>query len=280
MFFFLYKYLNLIQSFRSNWAKTYIPLGGILSGSVTFQCPSMTSYCYKKAENVTKFRIVYFNTPIATMSYTLKAPRFEETERDTLSAEQTDTPQLLNMTNSRRFSVASTDSRMSDTSARSRRFSTAANQVEKTRRLSKSFANYKSPYSKKTINDVSVQPQKVSVKFENTYQTSPKQRFPVREVRQIILKTLQNAVGDEVYGHINPTQVSKTLSQLIKDQVKSLNLERFKIVCMVTIGEIRGEGLRVASRCLWNEDFDRFASASVQNATLFAVGTVYGIYFE
>lgn len=177
----------------------------------------------------------------------------------------------------RRYSLVSNDSRMSDTS--NRKFSTMANQVEKTRRMSKSFGNYKSPYSKKNIPEVPGNIPKV-LTLENTYQMSPKRHFPVEEVRQIIVKTLQNVVGDEVYANIYPNQVSKRLSQLIKDQVKSLNIDRFKIVCVVTIGEMKNERIQVASRCLWDNNFDRFASATVKNGTLFAVGTVYGVYFE
>ena len=33
-------------------------------------------------------------------------------------------------------------------------------------------------------------------------------------------------------------------------------------------------------RCLWYPQFDRFASYSYYNESLFAVGTVYGVYYE
>lgn len=51
----------------------------------------------------------------------------------------------------------------------------------------------------------------------------------------------------------------------------------FSYYCLVTIGS---QGLRIASRCLWNDQFDTVVSASFETKDFFAVGTVYGIYYE
>ena len=75
-------------------------------------------------------------------------------------------------------------------------------------------------------------------------------------------------------------QMVKTLSHLINKKVKELNFERYKIVTTVTIGQIADQGVRVASRCLMDQETDQFASGSFTNSTLFAVATVYGFYYE
>ena len=51
-------------------------------------------------------------------------------------------------------------------------------------------------------------------------------------------------------------------------------------MCLVTIGSVEGQGIRVASRCLWDHETDSYASATFKNATLFAIATVFGIYYE
>jgi len=38
--------------------------------------------------------------------------------------------------------------------------------------------------------------------------------------------------------------------------------ERYKFVVQVTVGEINGQGVRVASRCYWDEDTDDVAFVS------------------
>jgi len=39
---------------------------------------------------------------------------------------------------------------------------------------------------------------------------------------------------------------------MIKERVKNLGYERYKLVVQVTVGEKTGQGIRLASRCLWD----------------------------
>lgn len=57
-----------------------------------------------------------------------------------------------------------------------------------------------------------------------------------------------------------------------------LGLLRYKIMVHVTVGENKGEGVRVGTRCLWDPVCDNMASHTVVNDTLFAVCTAYGAY--
>ena len=71
------------------------------------------------------------------------------------------------------------------------------------------------------------------------------------------------------------------LSERIKDEVKQkMNLPRRKLVSFVTIGSRQGQGATVASRCVWDEKADRYASATYKNSTLFAVGVVFAVFLE
>ena len=135
------------------------------------------------------------------------------------------------------------------------------------------FSNFKRPNETKD----NVQARKNT--FENTYRLEPKTRFP-----EITVKAVLNEVLEELESHTySPTRspfLAKLLSTRVLENVKRLNIERYKIVCLVTIGSKALQGLRIASRCLWNDQFDTVVSASFETKDFLAVGTVYGIYYE
>jgi len=42
-------------------------------------------------------------------------------------------------------------------------------------------------------------------------------------------------------------------------------MPRYKIAIKVVLGEIKGQGVRVASKCLWDVAFDNYATYSYTN---------------
>jgi len=74
--------------------------------------------------------------------------------------------------------------------------------------------------------------------------------------------------------------MTKTLSTIITNRVKALGYDRYKIVTIVTVGEIANHGVRIASRCLMDQDTDNYASGSFKNSSLFGCATVFGMYYE
>ncbi|XP_005111590.1 tctex1 domain-containing protein 1-B [Aplysia californica] len=118
------------------------------------------------------------------------------------------------------------------------------------------------------------------VKFENTYQLEPAKRFPYATVRSIIKESMENLLSEEQYRPDFCRDMSKTLSDTIKARVKSLMIPRYKIICLVQIGELKAQGMRVGSRCLWDEANDTFSSHEFRNKSIYAVASVYGVYYE
>ena len=45
-------------------------------------------------------------------------------------------------------------------------------------------------------------------------------------------------------------------------------------------GEITGQGLRIASKSLWDVNYDNWASYTYQNDNMFCTAMVFGVYFE
>jgi len=119
-----------------------------------------------------------------------------------------------------------------------------------------------------------------TVKMENTYQLNPNRKFPNSSVKNIIKDVLESYLAEEKYEPELAKQMSKTLSEVIKARVKELMVPRFKVICIVHIGMLNNQGLRMGSRCLWDSSCDTFSSFEYRNNELFSVGTVYGIYSE
>ncbi len=118
------------------------------------------------------------------------------------------------------------------------------------------------------------------VQMENTYQLTPIKRFPQSLVKTIIKDVLDSYLAAETYDPELCKQISKTLSEVVKARVKDLDLPRYKLICIVHIGQLKDQGLRMGSRCLWDSSSDSFSNYEFRNQSLFAVGTVYAIYAE
>ena len=74
--------------------------------------------------------------------------------------------------------------------------------------------------------------------------------------QEIIHAALNDQLGGKVYDANKVSQWSKNIADNVKSQVKTLGYDRYKIVVEVVIGEQRGEGVRMGSRCLMS--FQRF----------------------
>ncbi len=44
-----------------------------------------------------------------------------------------------------------------------------------------------------------------------------------------------------------------------------MNVHLYKIVVQTVIGELSGQGVRVASKCIWNDTVDSYASFTYSN---------------
>ena len=54
---------------------------------------------------------------------------------------------------------------------------------------------------------------------------------------------------------------------------------QIQIVVEVVLGEQRGEGVRMGTRCLWDSDTDNYASDVFMNDSLFCCAAAFGIYY-
>ncbi|KAK2860826.1 hypothetical protein Q7C36_004992 [Tachysurus vachellii] len=119
-----------------------------------------------------------------------------------------------------------------------------------------------------------------AVQMENTYQLGPSKRFPDHAVREILKDVLSSYLQEEKYEPELCRQMTKTISEVVKARVKDLMIPRYKIIVMISIGQLAEQNVRMASRCVWDAATDTFSSYAFKNSSLFAVANVYAVYFE
>jgi len=74
---------------------------------------------------------------------------------------------------------------------------------------------------------------------------------------------------------------SVAISDKVREAVTAkCNLPRYKIIVQVTVGQCNDQGIRVASRCLWNTETDNYASTSFVNKTLFCNVIIFALYTD
>merc|ERR1712183_641604 len=107
-------------------------------------------------------------------------------------------------------------------------------------------------------------------------QPKDEEKFLPTKVTDTIEKVMNEYLKDKEYDFDQARTWILDLSNEIKTEVKKLNIPRYKIIVQVVVGEQASQGIRVASKCLWDVSADNWASYTFQNSTIFAVGMVFG----
>ena len=116
---------------------------------------------------------------------------------------------------------------------------------------------------------------------ENTYKMGPDSKFLPDDTKKRMETILKKRLEGKNYATSDATKLCALLSDEIKAAVReSAALDRHKLVCVVYIGQVLGQGVHVTSRCLWNAKFDAFSSATFHNDNLFAQASIFAVYLE
>ena len=116
--------------------------------------------------------------------------------------------------------------------------------------------------------------------YENTYKLQPDKKMPTKTVEAAIENSLREQFKYEAYESSKSKKTCECICELIKEKVKALISSRFKLVVVAHVGEKKGQGVQITSRCAWNENFDDFVTAYFTNSSLFVQATVYALYVE
>ncbi|XP_022920275.1 dynein light chain Tctex-type protein 2B-like [Onthophagus taurus] len=119
-----------------------------------------------------------------------------------------------------------------------------------------------------------------SVDALSVYQLRPAftDKFKGNQIKEIILSVLTETLLGKVYSPNNAKNWTIKMANSINEKVKELQMKRYKHIVQVTIGEIKGAGVKAGVRCLWDAETDSYTSEQFINETIFSVVVVFGIY--
>ena len=137
-------------------------------------------------------------------------------------------------------------------------------------------------HSDDTSHDPSWRHKNKQMQLANTYKLGPDEDtiFREDEVKKTIENLFKDKIGDMTYDPDRCKLLCMELATEIKNEVKQLNFQRYKLIAEVSISSLKGQGLRAVSRFVWDERFDSYVSCTYRNATMCVIAVLYGIYQE
>ena len=117
-------------------------------------------------------------------------------------------------------------------------------------------------------------------KLENSYQVQPSATFPTTQIRDVTQEILHDSLAGVSYDASTIPKLSMEVASAVRNKVKQMECFRFKLVVFVTITENKGSSVKLASRCVWNENYDRFVDCSYQNSEVHATAIICAVYQE
>jgi hypothetical protein len=106
------------------------------------------------------------------------------------------------------------------------------------------------------------------------------QKFMKRDVEKLLKQYLEEKLSDKTYNYEESLNWSKELSGDIQQAVRNLGYQRYKIIVSVSIIEACQQGIRLASRCIWDPETDNFAEFTYSSESMHATALVFGLYWE
>lgn len=116
--------------------------------------------------------------------------------------------------------------------------------------------------------------------YENTFKLFPDAKMPTKTIETAVENILSERFANEVYETAKCTKNCQNICELVKEKVKGMVNPRYKLVVVVHVGEKKGQGVQITSRCVWNENLDNFVTVNFANSSLFVQATVYALYAE
>ncbi|XP_039267341.2 uncharacterized protein LOC120342533 isoform X3 [Styela clava] len=84
----------------------------------------------------------------------------------------------------------------------------------------------------------------------------------------------------ELAKHKRRSKLTLKMADEVKDELKQLDFPRYKYVVNVMIGQLKFQGIRVASRCLWDTNVDNSFCVKKEGRHCFVTVLVHAIYYE
>jgi len=116
--------------------------------------------------------------------------------------------------------------------------------------------------------------------LENSFKMVPDTTFNSERARILSEDILHRYFHGVKYEPEKCKELVLKASEELKECVKGLGCNRFKFVCVVYLGPLQSQGMAITSRCVMDQRFDRCATATYRNPSLYVVATIYAVFRE
>ncbi|KAF0687854.1 Aste57867_20441 [Aphanomyces stellatus] len=116
-----------------------------------------------------------------------------------------------------------------------------------------------------------------------TYIMAPTEdeKFRRKKVCGIVAECLEKELSNKEYDEDDSKQWCSTIADTVKNRIRAeCNFPRYKIIVQAFVGQQKLQDVRIASRCLWDNDHDNHASAEFANQSIWATCIVFGLYAD
>ncbi|XP_023941959.1 dynein light chain Tctex-type 5-like [Bicyclus anynana] len=148
------------------------------------------------------------------------------------------------------------------------------------RRQSYGFAGVPGIRPVERSSQVAIEFKRPILSYLPTYQLDPTYKFHVPTVQKLTAELL-----DELWtGHKYNVQDSPALALRIAGElmrkVKAVQFNRYRIICVVTIGQRRAQSYNNAVSFLWDHERDNLVDVQREVTTAFIQVTTFGVYLD
>lgn len=116
--------------------------------------------------------------------------------------------------------------------------------------------------------------------FQPTYRLESKSPLIDMYVKQVLRDGILKAFGDYKYDIKSIDQKCYRTSILIQKNLESEEYDRYRFIVFIATGEKFYQDLVIATGFLWDKEKDKYFTYLVEKPDFFALGIVYGIYYD
>ncbi|XP_054710111.1 dynein light chain Tctex-type protein 2B-like [Uloborus diversus] len=111
-----------------------------------------------------------------------------------------------------------------------------------------------------------------------SYQIQPTAAIKRTVIEETATRILGKYLTDKEYSSLDPKHVAIRIAANIRENVRKMGYERYRIVCEVSIGEKCDQDVAMTFLCLWKHEFDHYVTVTFDGEDFFATALIFFIY--
>lgn len=117
-------------------------------------------------------------------------------------------------------------------------------------------------------------------KYMNSYKIDSDKPFHVESVQKILQDVLNEALEELTYDPEGCVAKAKWATSALRAKLKEQEYDRYKLLCLVTIGEKRSQDVYTSMKFLWDSERDKYATFAAENMFVYGYASCFGFYYE